>query len=139
VPPLEGRQKHASPCQHCRVTLEQPLTKQWQSRLIRNPDLILGTHSDEPEDVLACAKYRALEYLSGQLEGLTLRIVQATKAKRRKSEDDPAELRPYLELTAKAFLALKLSVPLEEITRRDWRHLPETTRGVLESKGLTED
>jgi hypothetical protein len=139
VPPLEGKQQHALPCQHCRVTLEQPLTKQWQSRIVRNPDLILEPPRDEPEDVLACAKYRALEYLSGQLEGLTLRIVQATKAKRRKSEDDPAELRPYLELTARAWLALKLHLPMGEIARRDWRHLPETTRGVLEAHGFSED
>jgi predicted nucleic acid-binding Zn ribbon protein len=120
------------PCQHCRVTLEQPLTKTWQSRLIRNPDLAFEAFEDVPDDVLLCARYRALEYLTGQLEALTLRILQATKARRRKAEDDPEELRPYLELTAKAWLALHLRVPMLEVTRRDWATLPATTRSLLE-------
>jgi hypothetical protein len=120
------------PCQHCRVTLEQPLTKAWQSKLIRNPDLALDPPADVPEEVLLCARYRALEYLSGQLEGLTLRILTSSKAKRRKPEDDPTELRPYLELTAKALLALRLHKSMHEVTRRDWRSLPDATRSLLE-------
>ena len=127
------------PCQHCRVTLEQPLTKHWQSKLIRNPDHLLqddpdAPHPDVPHEVLTCAKYRALEYLSAQLETLSLRIVQAVKAKRRKSDDDPKELAVYLEQVAQTWLAMTLGVPVAEITQRDHRHLPETVRGVLETQ-----
>ena len=122
------------PCQHCRVTLEQPLTKHWQSKLIRNPDHLLIDDPDTPHEVLTCAKYRALEYLSAQLETLSLRIVQAVKAKRRKSDDDPKELAVYLEQVAQTWLAMTLGVPVAEVTQRDHRHLPETVRGVLETQ-----
>jgi hypothetical protein len=122
----------AKPCQHCRVTLEQPLTKAWQSKLIRNPDLALEPPEDVPEDVLACARYRAVEYLTGQLEALTLRILSASKSKRRKSEEDSVELRPYLELTAKALLALRSGKSMLEVSRRDWQALPDATRSLLE-------
>lgn len=121
------------PCQHCRVTLEQPLTKHWQSKLVRNPDALLHPDLETPEEVLLCAKYRAHEYLTGQLETLSLRIVQATRAKRRKSDDDPKELLPYLEHTAQVWLALRLELPLEDVTKREYRHLPPTVRGVLET------
>ena len=126
------------PCQHCRVTLEQPLTKSWQSKLIRNPDHLLTEDPDVPHEVLTCAKYKAEEYLSAQLETLSLRILQAQKAKRRKSDDDPKELAVYLEQVAQTWLAMTLGVPVAEITGRDHRHLPETVRGVLEAQHTQE-
>ncbi len=125
--------KDDRPCQHCRVTLEQPLTKHWQSRLVRNPDALLHPDLETPEEVLLCAKFRADAYLSGQLETLSLQIVQATRAKRKRGAEDPKTLYPFLEHAAKVWLALRLAVPLEEIVKRDYRHLPASVRGVLEA------
>ncbi len=108
------------PCAHCRITLRQPLTQVWRSKIIRNPDLMLEL--GEGDDLMQCAQFLALEYLSGQLESLALQILA----------NNAPEMRLYLELTAKAYLALQLHQPLSSITQRDWRHLPERVRGVLE-------
>ncbi len=108
------------PCSHCRITLRQPLTQQWSSKIVRNPDILLA-HT-EPDDLLNCAKFLALEYLQSQLETLALQIL---------AQNAP-EMRFYLELTAKAYLAILLEQVLSSITPKEWRHLPERVRGVLE-------
>lgn len=113
--------EYPEPCSHCRITLRQPLVKNWSSKLIRNPDLML-THT-EPDDILNGAKFLALEYLSGQLESLALQILS----------QNALEMKFYLELTAKAYLALRLERQLSSITPKDWRDLPERIRGVLEA------
>ncbi len=108
------------PCTHCRITLRQPLTQQWSSKIVRNPDVLLR-HS-EPDDLMNCAKFLALEYLQSQLETLALQILA----------QNASEMRFYLELTAKAYLAIRLEQALSSITPKEWRHLPERIRGVLE-------
>jgi hypothetical protein len=45
----------------------------------------------------------------------------------------PPEMLFYLEVTAKAFLALKLSKPVSGVTNRDYSSLPERVRHVLEA------
>ncbi len=109
------------PCSHCRITLRQPLTQQWSSKIIRNPD-VLCDHS-EPEDLINCATFLALEYLQSQLETLAMQILS----------QNANEMRFYLELTAKAYLAILLKQPLSSITPKEWKHLPERIRGVLEA------
>ncbi len=113
--------ENPEPCAHCRITLRSPLATQWRSKIVRNPDLMLN-HS-EPDEIMSCAKFLALEYLQGQLEALALQIL---------AQNAP-EMRFYLELTAKAYLALRLEQPLLSISPKDWRHLPERIRGVLEA------
>ena len=108
------------PCSHCRITLRQPLTQQWSSKIVRNPDILLE-HS-EPDDLINCAKFLALEYLQSQLETLALQILA----------QNASEMRFYLELTAKAYLAIRLEQALSSITPKEWQHLPERIRGVLE-------
>ena len=111
----------SEPCAHCRITLRSPLATQWRSKIVRNPDLMLN--HNEPDEIMSCAKFLALEYLQGQLEVLALQIL---------AQNAP-EMRFYLELTAKAYLALHLEQPLLSITPKDWRHLPERIRGILEA------
>jgi predicted nucleic acid-binding Zn ribbon protein len=108
------------PCRHCRATLNDSTTQALRKKLIRNPDLALST--DFPEDTVRCAKFLALEYLNSQLEQLALQMLQ----------HDAEDLYLYLELTSKAYLALTLARAMTSITNRDWKHLPEHVRGVLE-------
>ncbi|MEY4530129.1 MAG: hypothetical protein RLZZ156_850 [Deinococcota bacterium] len=120
-PICETLTEKPQPCAHCRITLRSPLAAQWRSKIIRNPDLLLN-HT-EPDEIMNCAKFLALEYLQGQLEALALQIL---------AQNAP-EMRFYLELTAKAYLALRLEQPLSSISPKEWRHLPERIRGVLEA------
>jgi predicted nucleic acid-binding Zn ribbon protein len=108
------------PCLHCRSTLRDSTTLALRKKLIRNPDLALDANL--PNDTLQCAKFLALEYLSGQLEHLALQMVQ----------QDDSDLYFYLELTSKAYLALTQSLAMASVTPRDWKHLPAHIRGVLE-------
>ncbi len=108
------------PCTHCRSTLNDSTTQALRKKLIRNPDLALDP--ELPDDTLQCAKFLALEYLSGQLEYLALQMLQ----------QDDSDLYFYLELTSKAYLALTLARAMPSITPKDWQHLPVHIRGVLE-------
>ncbi len=108
------------PCAHCRITLRQPLVQNWSSKLIRNPDLVIAYA--EPDDIIQCAQFLALEYLLGQLEQLAMQILTA----------DAPELRMYLEMSARTYVALHLKKSVNQVTARDWRYLPERVRGVLE-------
>jgi hypothetical protein len=111
--------KTPDPCPHCRTLLRHPSVAQQKIVLVRNPDLWLHL---EPNDQTNCARYLALEYLSEQLHSLALQSVHQAP-----------EMRYYLELTAKAYLALRLGQLLGSIAQTDWQHLPETVRGVLEA------
>ena len=127
------------PCPHCRNTMKNPVVQHASKLLVRNPDALLenaqAVFPGATEDALACAKFLALEYLLGQFEVLLLKVLQAKPRGRKKPVDDPEvpEMRLYLELTAKAYLALKLQKPLAEVTRRDRLQLPERVRNVLEA------
>jgi hypothetical protein len=68
----------------------------------------------------------ALEYLLEQLHSLALQSLHGTG-------QSTLHQRYYLELTAKAYLALWLGRSLLSIGKPDWRHLPEQVRGVLEA------
>jgi hypothetical protein len=107
------------PCLHCRVLLRAPNVQQQKIALVRNPDLILYLESD---DQITCARHLALEYLLEQLHTLA-----------RQTLHEAPEMRYYLELTAKAYLALLLGRMLSSIGVPDWRHLPQNVRGVLEA------
>jgi hypothetical protein len=107
------------PCPHCRVLLQSSAVQQQKIALVRNPDLLLHL---EPDDQSACARHLALEYLLEQLHTLA-----------RQTLHEAPEMRYYLELTAKVYLALFLGCGLAEVSSRHWRELPENVRGVLES------
>jgi hypothetical protein len=108
------------PCVHCKTLLRQSNVQQHKIALVRNPDLLFSSQSDNQT---ACARYLALEYLLEQLQTLA-----------RQALHQAPEMRYYLELTAKAYLALWLERSLSSIDKTDWRHLPENVRGVLESR-----
>jgi hypothetical protein len=107
------------PCPHCRVLLRDPSVQQKKIALVRNPDLLLYL---EPDDQTTCARHLALGYLLEQLQTLAQQTLHQAP-----------EMRYYLELTAKAYLALHLGRELGSIVPKDWRHLPQNVRGVLEA------
>jgi hypothetical protein len=111
--------EHPEPCPHCRTLLRDPSVQQQKIVLVRNPDLLLNLEADEQT---ACARHLALEYLLEQLHTLA-----------RQTLHQAPEMRYYLELTAKAYLALLLGRELSSIAPKDWRNLPEQVRGVLEA------
>jgi hypothetical protein len=115
------------PCPHCRALLRDPSVQQKKITLVRNPDLLLDL---EPDDQTACARHLALEYLLEQLHTLARQTLLSTG---QSGLHQAPEMRYYLELTAKAYLALRLGCELASISPKDWRNLPEQVRGVLEA------
>ncbi|MFN3267364.1 MAG: DUF721 domain-containing protein [Deinococcales bacterium] len=108
------------PCQYCRAVLRDAGVQHKKIQLVRNPNLLAHF---PPDEITECARYLALEYLLEQLQTLALQSLHQAP-----------EMHYYLELTAKAYLALLLRSKLEQIGRQDWRNLPEGVRGVLEAK-----
>jgi hypothetical protein len=123
------------PCPHCRVLLRDPNTQRQKILLVRNPDLLQNL---EPDEQTACAKHLALEYLLEQLHTLAQQTLHSMGQPTLHSMGQPTlhqapEMRYYLELTAKAYLALLLGRELASIAVKDWRNLPTQVRGVLEA------
>lgn len=134
------------PCQPCRTLMTDPRVRDLRLALVRRPELLLDPLCVPPdcpdEHALEAARYTALEYLEAQLDALLLHVVRPAKLRgRRSQEPDPAaqaEYRAYLDLAARAYLALKLRRPLSELGRKDREVLPERVRHVLDATDALE-